>query len=170
MSSGLRAGLAVVAGAGVVAAMLVLALPHLAAGRHLLRFRLGRWLSPRATPRRDASQAWLLVSCGWLARAIGLFLLLGALGIGFSFPLALLFLCASSAAAALPFGPGGAATQAGAGAAVLVASGVGASQAVEVAVASQAVGVLCGGSILLVAAGWQVALRLPWRHVAAVNR
>ena len=33
--------------------------------------------------------------------------LLGALGVGFSFTLALLFLCASSAAAALPVGPGG---------------------------------------------------------------
>jgi uncharacterized membrane protein YbhN (UPF0104 family) len=168
--TGLRAGLAVVAGAGVAAAALVLALPHLTRGRRLLRFRLGRWLGPRTTSFRDASLAWVLVSAGWIARTLGLFLLLGALGIGFSLPLALLFLCASSAAAALPFGPGGAATQAGAGAAVLVASGVGASQAMEVAVASQAVGVLCGGSILLVAAGWQIALRLPWRHVAAVNR
>jgi uncharacterized membrane protein YbhN (UPF0104 family) len=167
--TGLRAGLAVVAGAGVAAAMLVLALPHLARGRHLLRFRLGRWLSPRATPRRDASQAWLLVSCGWLARAVGLFLLLGALGIGFSFPLALLFLCASSAAAALPFGPGGAATQAGAGAAVLIAAGVGASQAVAVAIASQALGVLCGGAILLSAAIWRGFLELSRRHAAAVG-
>ena len=167
--TGLRAGLALVAGAGVAAAVLVLALPHLARGRHLLRFRLGRWLSPRTTSLRDASQAWVLVSGGWIARAMGLFLLLGALGIGFSFPLALLFLCASSTAAALPFGPGGAATQAGAGAAVLIASGVGASHAVEVAIASQALGVLCGGSILLSAAIWRGALQLSRRHAATVS-
>jgi uncharacterized membrane protein YbhN (UPF0104 family) len=166
--TGLRAGLALVAGAGVAAAALVLALPHLARGRHLLRFRLGQWLSPRTTSLRDASQAWLLVSGGWIARAMGLFLLLGALGIGFSFSLALLFLCASSAAAALPFGPGGAATQAGAGAAVLIAAGVGASQAVEVAIASQALGILCGGSILLSATIWRVAVRLLRRHATAM--
>ena len=168
--SGLRAGLAVVAGAGVAAAMLVLALPHLVASRHLLRFRLGRWLSPRTTPLRAASEAWVLVSGGWITRAMGVFLLLGALGIGFSFPLALLFLCATSAAAALPFGPGGAATQAGAGAAVLIAAGVGASQAVEVAVASQALGVLCGGSILLSALIWRGAIQLLRRQAVAMAR
>ena len=167
--TGLRAGLSIVAGAGVAAAALVLALPRLAGGRHLLRFRLGQWLCPRTTPLRAAFQAWVLVSGGWIARAMGLFLLLGALGVGFSFPLALLFICASSAAAALPFGPGGAATQAGAGAAVLIAAGVGASQAVEVAIASQALGVLCGGSILLSAAIWRGALQLSLRHAATVG-
>lgn len=166
--TGLRAGLAVVAGAGVAAAALVCALPRLAGRSDLLRFRLGQWLRPRTTSLRDASLAWVLVSGGWIARATGLFLLLGAFGIGFSLPLALLFLCASWAAAAIPFGPGGAATQAGAGAAVLVASGVGASQAVEVAIAGQALGVLCGGSILLFAAARRVALR-PWRHAAVVG-
>ena len=166
--TGLRAGLAVVAGAGVAAAALVCALPRLAGRSDLLRFRLGQWLRPRTTSLRDASLAWVLVSGGWIARAMGLFLLLGAFGIGFSLPLALLFLCASWAAAAIPFGPGGAATQAGAGAAVLIASGVGASQAVEVAIAGQALGVLCGGSILLFAAARRVALR-PWRHAAVVG-
>jgi uncharacterized membrane protein YbhN (UPF0104 family) len=166
--TGLRAGLAVVAGAGVAAAALVCALPRLAGRSDLLRFRLGQWLRPRTTSPRDASLAWVLVSGGWIARAMGLFVLLGAFGIGFSFPLALLFLCASWAAAAIPFGPGGAATQAGAGAAVLIASGVGASQAVEVAIASQALGVLSGGSILLFAAARRVALR-PWRHGAVVG-
>ena len=57
-------------------------------------------------------------------RALALFVLLGALGLGHSFPLALLFLTASAASAALPLGPAGAATQAGAGAAVLVLAGV----------------------------------------------
>src|SRR5207247_9822103 len=78
-----------------------------------LRVRLGRWLSPRTTSLRRALQAWVLVSICWIVRAAALFLLLGALGIGYSFPLALLFLCAGSAAGALPIGPAGAATQVG---------------------------------------------------------
>ncbi len=118
---GMRAGLAVVAVAGVAAAALILALPRLAASRQAVRFRLGRWLSPRTTSLRHASQAWALVSACWLVRAVALFLLLGTLGIGYSFPLALLFLCAGAAAAALPIGPAGAATQVGAGAASLIA-------------------------------------------------
>ena len=126
---GVRAGLAVVAVAGVAAAAVIVALPRLAASRRAARFRLGRWLSPRTTSLRRASEAWALVSACWLVRAVALFLLLGALGVGFSFPLALLFLCAGAAAAALPIGPAGAATQVGAGAAALIASGVGASQA-----------------------------------------
>jgi len=157
--TGVRAGLGLVAAAGIAAAVLILALPRLAGSRRLLRFRLGRWLSPRTTSLRGASEAWALVSACWLVRAVGLFLLLGALGLGFSFPLALLFLCAGAAAAALPIGPAGAATQVGAGAAVLIASGVGASQAVAVAVAAQALGVLSGGAILLFAALWGIGLR-----------
>ncbi len=136
----MRAGLAVVAVAGVAAGVVVLALPRLAASRRALRFRLGRWLSPRTTSRRAASQAWALVSACWLVRGVALFLLLGTLGIGFSAPLALLFLCAGAAAAALPIGPAGAATQVGAGGAALVASGVGASQALGVAISVGALG------------------------------
>ena len=148
---GVRAGLAVVAVGGVAAAAVVVALPRLAASRRALRFRLGRWLSPRTTSIRRASQAWALVSTCWLVRAVALFLLLGALGIGYSFPLALLFLCAGAAAAALPIGPAGAATQVGAGAAALLASGVGASQALGVAVSLGALGILSGTAILLAA-------------------
>jgi uncharacterized membrane protein YbhN (UPF0104 family) len=166
-ASGVRAGLALVAGAGIAAAALVLVLPRLAGSRQLLRFRLGRWLSPRTTPLRGALQAWALVSACWLVRAMQLFLLLGALGIGFSFRLALLFLCAGATAAALPIGPGGAATQVGAGAAVLIASGVEASQAVGVAIAGQVVGVLAGGSILLFAALRRSGLRLAPARTAA---
>ncbi|TML79252.1 MAG: hypothetical protein E6G09_15950, partial [Actinobacteria bacterium] len=47
--TGVRAGLAVVAVAGVAAAVLIVALPRLVASRRTLRFRLGRWLSPRTT-------------------------------------------------------------------------------------------------------------------------
>jgi uncharacterized membrane protein YbhN (UPF0104 family) len=162
-SIGVRLGLVLLAVVGLAAAAVVFALPRVAGGRQLLRFRIGRWLSPRTTSARDATLAWVLVSACWLTRVAGLLVLLGALGVGYSFPLALLFLCASSAAAALPVGPGGTATQAGAGAAVLIASGVGVSEAVGVAVAVQLVGILVGGSIFLVAASWRTGLRLAPR-------
>ncbi len=163
----MRAGLAVVAVAGVAAAVVVLALPRLAASRRALRFRLGRWLSPRTTSRRAASQAWALVSACWLVRGVALFLLLGTLGIGFSAPLALLFLCAGAAAAALPIGPAGAATQVGAGGAALVASGVGASQALGVAISVGALGVFSGAAILLFAVAWRTGLSLLPSRAAA---
>ncbi len=151
---GVRSGLVVVAVAGVAAAALILALPRLAASRRALRFRLGRWLSPRTTSRRRISEAWALVSACWLVRAVAFFLLLGTLGIGFSFPRALLLLCAGAAAAALPIGPAGAATQVGAGAASLIATGIGASQALAVTIAVGALGVLSGAAIFLVAVAW----------------
>jgi uncharacterized membrane protein YbhN (UPF0104 family) len=151
---GVRSGLGVVAVAGVAAAALILALPRLAASRRALRFRLGRWLGPRTTSRRRLSEAWALVSACWLVRAVAFFLLLGTLGVGFSFPRALLLLCAGAAAAALPIGPAGAATQVGAGAASLIATGIGASQALAVTIAVGALGVFSGAAILLVAVAW----------------
>jgi uncharacterized membrane protein YbhN (UPF0104 family) len=162
-----RVGLVFLAAVGLAAAVVVLAMPGISASRVVLRFRLGRWLRPRTTTPRDALEALGFVSACWLSRIVGLFLLLGALGVGFSFTLALLFLCASSAAAALPVGPGGTATQAGAGAAVLIASGLGASEALAVAFASQVVGLLVGGAILLLATGWRTGLRLAPRFRAA---
>jgi Lysylphosphatidylglycerol synthase TM region len=155
-----RAGLAVVAVAGVAASALILTLPRLSASRRVLRFRLGRWLSPRTTSLRAASEAWTLVFACWLVRAVALFLLLGTLGVGYSFPLALLFLCTGAAAAALPIGPAGAATQIGAGAASLIASGVGASRALAVAVSVGALGVISGTAILLFAVAWRIGLSL----------
>jgi hypothetical protein len=163
----MRAGLAVVAVAGVAAAAVILALPRLAASRRALRFRLGRWLSPRTTSRRAAAQAWALVSACWLVRAIALFLVLGTLGVGFSFPLALLFLCAGAAAAALPIGPAGAATQVGASGAALIASGVGASPALGVAISVGALGVFSGAAILLFAVVWRTGLSLVPSRAAA---
>jgi hypothetical protein len=153
--NGVRAALAVVTVGGVAAAALILTLPRLITSRRILRFRLGRWLDPRTTSRRRATQAWALVSACWLVRAAALFLLLGALGFGYSFPLALVFLCAGAAAAALPIGPAGAATQVGAGAASLIASGVGASQALSVAVSVAALGVLSGAAIFLFAVAFR---------------
>jgi len=155
VSLGMRAGLAVVAAAGLLAAAVILALPSLALAHRLIRFRLGRWLGPRVTTRRLASEAWALVSACWLVRAAACFLLLGGLGVGFSISLSLLFLCAGAAAAALPIGPAGAATQIGAGAAALVASGIDASQALATAVAVGAIGVLSGAAVLLAAIAWR---------------
>jgi hypothetical protein len=160
---GVRAGLLVVAVASAMAAAVIVALPRLAASERALRFRLGRWLSPRTTSLRRAVEAWALVSACWLVRAVAVFLLLGTLGIGFSFPLALLFLCAGAAAAALPIGPAGTATQVGAGTAALIATGVGGSQALSVAVSVGALGVFSGAAILLAALVWQGGRRLARR-------
>ena len=96
----------------------------------------------------------------WVVRAGAFVLLLVTLGVGFSFALAILFLCAGAVAGALLIGPAGAATQGGAGAAVLVASGVDVAQAIDVAVAGQGLGVLAGGAILLFAALWHTGGRL----------
>jgi uncharacterized membrane protein YbhN (UPF0104 family) len=165
---GVRVVLVVVAVAGGAAAVMILALPRLAASRRALRFRLGRWLSPRTTSLRGASESWALVSICWLIRAVALFLLLGTLGVGFSFSLALVFLCAGAAAAALPIGPAGTATQVGAHTAALLASGVGASQALSVSVSVGTLGVLSGTAILLFAIVWRTGLSfVPARAVVA---
>jgi hypothetical protein len=163
---GVRAGLTVVAVAGVAAASLLLVLPRFAASKPALRFRLGRWVSPRTTSRRRLSEAWALVSACWLLRATASFLLLGTLGVGFSIPLALLLLCASAAAAAVPIGPAGAATQVGAGAAALIASGVGSSQALAVTLAGGALGVFTGAAIFLAAIIWRARPLLAARRAS----
>jgi uncharacterized membrane protein YbhN (UPF0104 family) len=155
---GVRVGLGLVAVAGIAAAALILALPRLAGSERSLRFRVGRWLSPRTTSRRRAAEAWVLVSACWLVRAFAVLLVLGTLGIGFSFPLALLLLNAGAAAAALPIGPAGAATQVGGGAAALIAAGVGTSAALNVTVSFAALGVFSGAAIVLTALVWRVGV------------
>ena len=157
---GVRAGLAVVAAAGVAAAALIVALPRLATSGSVARFRVARWLAARATLRRLASKAWLFVSGCWAMRGVAFFLVLATLGVGFSLPLALLFLRAGAAAAARPIGPAGAATQVGAGAAALMAAGVGASPAVAVALAAGTLGVLAGAAAVLGAVAWRITLAL----------
>jgi uncharacterized membrane protein YbhN (UPF0104 family) len=157
-----RAGLVVVAGAGIAAAAVIVALPRLAGSEPALRFRLGRWLSPRTTSPYRAAQAWAFVFGCWLVRGVACFIMLGTLGLGYSFPLALLFLCAGAAAAALPVGPAGAATQAAAGTAALAAAGVGASQALAASVSVGALGVFSGAAVLLFALAWRTGrLLLP---------
>ncbi len=162
-STGVRLGLALVSAVGLGAGALVVVLPRIAANARLLRFRAGRWLAPRTMSLRSAAKAWALVSACWLVRAVALVILLGALGAGFSLTVALFFLCASSAASALPVGPGGAATQVGAGAAALVASGTGVSEALSVAVVIQTVAILVGAAILLCAAAWRARCVLASR-------
>jgi Lysylphosphatidylglycerol synthase TM region len=155
-----RAGLAVVAAGGVAAAALIVALPRLTATGTALRFRLGRWVKPRTTPLRAASQALALVAGCWLVRALAVLLLLGALGIGFSLPRALLFVSAGAAAAALPIGPAGAATQVGAAGASLVAAGVGSTAAFGAALSMGALGVLSGTFVVVFAVAWTAGTAL----------
>jgi Lysylphosphatidylglycerol synthase TM region len=159
-SGAVRAGLAVVAFAGFGAAVVIAVLPRLTASGRLIRFRLARWLGERVIAPRDAWQAWVLVLASWLTRAFGLFLLLHALGVALSLPLAIAFLCAAAASGALPIAPAGAATQAGAGAAILIASGVGTANAVSFAVGAQALLILAGAAVLLFAALWHGGRRL----------
>src|SRR5205807_8349690 len=57
LTVGIRAGLALVGAAGVAAAALIVVFPRFAASSRVLRFRVGRWLFPRTTSLRAASQA-----------------------------------------------------------------------------------------------------------------
>jgi uncharacterized membrane protein YbhN (UPF0104 family) len=163
-SPAVRAGMGVVAFAGLGAAAVIAFLPRIVASGRLIRFRLARWLGERCVDPRDAWQAWVLVLSSWLARALGLLLLLHALGFRLSLPLAIAFLCAAAASGALPIAPAGAATQAGAGAALLIATGVSPGRAISFAVAAQALLILAGAVVLVFAAVWHGGRRLAvWR-------
>ena len=157
-SPAVRAGFAVLGFGGVGAAAVILALPRLSARTRFARFRVVRWLAPRATPWRQATRAWGLVVASWLVRATAIFLLLGTFGIGLSFPLAIMFICAGAASAAFPIGPAGAATQITAGTTVLVVSGVEASQALGFALAAQALLIFSGAAIFLAAVAWRTSV------------
>src|SRR5207245_5985295 len=61
-SGGVQAGFALVAAAGVAAALLVLFLPRIARLRFMGRFKLGRWLPDHTVCPRSAYTAWLLIS------------------------------------------------------------------------------------------------------------
>ncbi len=162
-STGVRIALALVAAAGIAAAVLIVALPRLMVCGRLIRFRLARWLHARAPSVREAAKATVLVHASWLVRAVGVLLLLGGLGLGLSLPLAMLFLCAGAASAALPVGPAGAATQAGGGALILVASGVAAKAAIDFALATQALAVMAGAAVVLSTLAWHGSRRLILR-------
>ncbi len=159
--------LAVVAFAGLGAAVLMTSLPRLTASGRLVRYRFVRWLAQRLTAPRDAWAATALVLASWVVRGLALLALLGALGIGVSFPIALAFLCGAAASGALPIAPAGAATQAGAGAAILIASGIGTTQAIAFAVAAQALLIIAGAAVLVFAALWTGGSRLAVRLATA---
>jgi uncharacterized membrane protein YbhN (UPF0104 family) len=161
-----RAGFALVAAGGVAAAVVVALLPRLVGWRRVTRFRLGRWLAAHTHCTKEAWAAWLLISVSWSLRGTAVFLLLNALAVHGSFALALAFLCASAASAALPIAPAGAATQAGAGAAILALSGVSTPQAIAFSVAAQALVIVTGAAVVLLIAAWHVALRLRARGAA----
>jgi uncharacterized membrane protein YbhN (UPF0104 family) len=155
-----RAGFALVALGGVAAATVVAFLPKFSGMRQVMRWRLGRWLSEHTQNRKESVAALILVSISWVLRGTAVFLLLEALSLPGSYPLALGFLCASAASAALPIGPAGAAMQAGAGATLLALSGVPKADAVAFSVAAQALVVVAGAAVILLLAAYQVALRV----------
>ena len=156
----LRVGLLAVAAAGVVAAGVVLCLRALAGHRLVARFRVARFVGEHATGRREAVHAWLAVAASWALRALAIFVLLAALGLGTDFSLALAFVCASSASAVLPVAPAGAAVQAGAGAAILIASGMRTDDAVAFGVAAQALVIASGAAFVLALGAWHLHGRL----------
>jgi uncharacterized membrane protein YbhN (UPF0104 family) len=162
-STVVRIGLALVATAGIAAAVVIVVLPRVMTFRRLIRFRLVHWLRARAPTVKEAAKATAFVHASWLVRGVALLLLLGGLGLGLSLPLAILFLCAGAASAAIPVGPAGAATQAGGGAVILVASGVTASAALDFAVASQALAVMAGAVVVLSTLAWHGGRRLVAR-------
>ena len=158
-SGGVQAGFALVAAAGVAAAVLVLCLPRIARLQFVSRWKVGRWLQEHTACPRSASQAWFLISVSWALRGLAVFVLLNALAVGGSFTLALAFLCASAASAALPIAPAGAATQAGAGAAILIVGGIPKGEALAFAVATQGL-IIFVGAVLVAAAGlWALVAR-----------
>ena len=156
----LRAGLFVVAAAGVGAAAVVLSLRKLAGVRRVARFRIVRFVGEHATGQREAVQAWLAVAASWALRALAVFVLLAALGLGTDFAAALAFVCASSASAVLPVAPAGAAVQAGAGAAILAASGIRTEDAVAFGVAAQGLAIASGAACVLALGVWHLHGRL----------
>jgi uncharacterized membrane protein YbhN (UPF0104 family) len=119
----------------------------LVAGRRLSRMRLvARWgllsrLADRAAKHsagttRDAIAAWFFLFGCWTTRATGSMLLLAALGVGFSPPLALIVLCMSAAAALIPIASGGAIVNVSATAAILIALGVDRQEAINFGLSS----------------------------------
>src|SRR5207244_9753956 len=73
-----RAGFAVVAAAGVAAAVVVAFLPRIARLPFVSRRRLGRWLAEHTHCTKEAWAAWLFISVSWSLRGLAVFLLLTA--------------------------------------------------------------------------------------------
>src|SRR5205814_2186146 len=60
-----RAGFALVAAAGIVAAAIAAFLPRLAVLPFVTRWRAGRWLAGHTHCTKEAWAAWLLISVSW---------------------------------------------------------------------------------------------------------
>jgi uncharacterized membrane protein YbhN (UPF0104 family) len=163
-----RLGFLVVAVGGVLAAIVVAMVPKFSGMRRVMKYRIGRWLSEHTQCRKESIAALLLISVSWALRGTAIFLLLNALSVHGSYVLALGFVCASAASAALPIGPAGAAMQAGAGATLLALNGVPKADAIAFSVAAQAIVVVTGAAVILLVAAWQVALRVRPRFVRPV--
>jgi uncharacterized membrane protein YbhN (UPF0104 family) len=144
-------------------------LPRIARLPFVTRRRFGRWLAQHTHCTKEAWAAWLLVSVSWSLRGLAVFLLLNALSMPGSFVLALAFLVASAASAALPIAPAGAATQAGAGAAILALGGVHTADAIAFSIAAQALVIVTGAAVILLIASWQLALRLRPRFARVAS-
>lgn len=153
LEAGARVGLSVVAGAGVGALVVLALLPRAQRVARLRRLAPTHWLGRHAPASgRDAFAAGGLVAGAWAVRAVGVYVLLRGLGFALSFPIALVYLSAGSASAALPIGPAGAATQAGVGAAALATAGVSPARTTAFAILAQGLIVASGGAIALYAA------------------
>jgi hypothetical protein len=156
-SGWIQAGFIVVAVAGLLAGTFVAFLPRLVCHRWVERFKFVRWLAQHTASPREAAKAWGLVVVSWGLRVLAVFVLLDALSVRTSIPLAMGFLCASASAAALPIAPAGGVAQAGAGAAILVSAGVHASEATAFAIAAQGMIVLAGAAVILLTTSMHVA-------------
>jgi uncharacterized membrane protein YbhN (UPF0104 family) len=163
-----RAGFVVVAAGGVAAAFVVAMVPKFGGMRRVMKYRVGRWLSEHTQCRRESIAALLLISVSWSLRGTAIFLLLNALSMKGGYILALGFVCASAASAALPIGPAGAAMQAGAGATLLALNGVPKADAIAFSVAAQAVVVVTGAAVILLVTAWQILLRFRLRRQPVV--
>jgi uncharacterized membrane protein YbhN (UPF0104 family) len=156
-SGWVQAGLIVVSIAGVLAGAIVGFLPRLVRHRWVARFKFVCWLAEHAATPQEAAKAWGLVVVSWGLRVLAVFVLLDALSVGTSVPLAMGFLCASASAAALPIAPAGGVAQAGAGAAILVSAGVHASEATAFAIAAQGMIVLAGAGVIVLTTAFHFA-------------
>ena len=151
-SAGGTRGLAIVAAAGLGAAdrRVPAAVPGQRAAHPL---PIAHWIGQRLTSHGDAWKAGLYVFASWALRATALFLLLAAMDISVSYPLAIGFLCAGAAASALPIAPAaGAATTVGAGRRCSSLRASARSTAVEFAISAQALMILAGVVVILFAA------------------
>ena len=139
--------------------IVVAMVPKFSGMRRVMKWRMGRWLSEHTQCRKESIAALLLITVSWALRGTAVFLLLNALSVNGSFVLALGFVCASAASAALPIGPAGAAMQAGAGATLLALNGVPKAEAIAFSVAAQAIVVVTGAAVILLVAAWHIAMR-----------